>query len=521
VLRKLSVVVTLIVLTAGGLVAATARPVFGRPDRAGSVQPAVASATHYAARHDMRSGIAVVDTRTGRTWSAGSRRFFPSASVVKTMIAARLLLSGRMNATIARQARAMISRSDNDAAWSLYPKVGRDRLLPWLERHYRDRFGARPAMPGIWGSTRLTATGLVRFYQDVRADHTVWPWLSRAMHAYAATSSAGEPNAFGIAAESPRAAVKNGWDTHRDPAHPNNAIVNSTGFVAHDRYAVAILSEGPGRMYYAPGERVVTGEAARVVPALLARHDYPHSGPVPPTNGPPPNGGTPIKEPVQRWLATVVLDPGHNGGNSTHLREINRPVYAGYGRYKPCNTTGTATNAGYPEHAFTWAVSRRVGRILNAHHIRVIMTRPNDTGVGPCVNVRAWIESRTGVDAAIAIHADGAPAGDHGFHLCVDSRRPEGATKATVAHTRTLNTALHRALTRYAPVSPSNYVGRNSYYYRDDLAGLNLSTNPTAFLEIGNMRNAHDARVQSSPAGRARIARAVAHGILAYLRGRS
>ena len=62
-------------------------------------------------------------------------------------------------------------------------------------------------------------------------------------------------------------------------------------------------------------------------------------------------------------------------------------------------------------------------------------------------------------------------------------------------------------------------MGRNSYFYRDDLAGLNLSTNPTAFLEIGNMRNAHDARVQSSPHGRAQIARAVAHGILVYLRG--
>ena len=23
------------------------------------------------------------------------------------------------------------------AAWALYPKVGKDRLLPWLERHYR------------------------------------------------------------------------------------------------------------------------------------------------------------------------------------------------------------------------------------------------------------------------------------------------------------------------------------------------------------------------------------------------
>ena len=39
---------------------------------------------------------------------------------------------------------------------------------------------------------------------------------------------------------------------------------------------------------------------------------------------------------------------------------INRPVPAGRGRTKPCNTTGTATNAGYPEHEFTWAVAPAV-----------------------------------------------------------------------------------------------------------------------------------------------------------------
>lgn len=226
-------------------------------------------------------------------------------------------------------------------------------------------------------------------------------------------------------------------------------------------------------------------------------------------------------KPAPRWIATVVLDPGHNGGNATHPRIVDRLVRAGYGRSKPCNTTGTETNAGYPEHAYTWAVARRVKRMLQRHHVRVIMTRHSDVGVGPCVNVRARIESTRGVAAAIAIHGDGAPAGDHGFHLCVDSRRPVGATRATVARTRRLNAALHRALANHSPISVSNYVGRNGYYYRDDLAGLNLSTNPTAFLEIGNMRNAHDARVQSSPAGRLAIARAVTLGILNYLHSRT
>ena len=46
---------------------------------------------------------------------------------------------------------------------------------------------------------------------------------------------------------------------------------------------------------------------------------------------------------------TVVLDPGHNGGNGAHPEIADALVYAGNGIYKPCNTTGTGTDAGYRE----------------------------------------------------------------------------------------------------------------------------------------------------------------------------
>lgn len=214
----------------------------------------------------------------------------------------------------------------------------------------------------------------------------------------------------------------------------------------------------------------------------------------------------------------VVLDPGHNGGNAAHPRIVNRLVRAGYGRRKPCNTTGTATNSGYPEHAFNWHVARRVRAILRRHHVRVLMTRRSDTGVGPCVNKRARIESTTGVAAAVAIHADGAPRHGHGFHVNEDSRRPVGATRATVRRSTRLGRALHRALVHRSGLVPSTYIGHNGYVRRDDLAGLNLSTSPTSFLELGNMRNPRDAKRQRSAPGRRRIAGAIAAGILAYLR---
>ncbi|HEV7206635.1 MAG TPA: N-acetylmuramoyl-L-alanine amidase [Jatrophihabitans sp.] len=213
----------------------------------------------------------------------------------------------------------------------------------------------------------------------------------------------------------------------------------------------------------------------------------------------------------------VVLDPGHDGGNASHPSIVNRLVYAGYGRYKACNTSGTATDAGYPEHAFTWDVTLRVRRILLAHGIEVVLTRSTDTGVGPCVNVRAAIESRRGTAVSVAIHADGAPSSGHGFHVNEDSRLPEHATTSTRTHSRWVSEFLHDALVRGSGLVPSTYLGTNGYVYRSDLAGLNLTTSPTAFLELGNMRNPGDAARLSSPTGRQRIASAVATGLLAYL----
>jgi N-acetylmuramoyl-L-alanine amidase len=214
---------------------------------------------------------------------------------------------------------------------------------------------------------------------------------------------------------------------------------------------------------------------------------------------------------------TVVLNPGHNGGNASHTAEINRLVPAGYGQRKACDTTGTETDAGYPEHAFTWDVAQRIRRILQAHGVTVVMTRADDTGVGPCVDERAAIGNRPGVAAVVSLHADGAPSAGHGFHVNQDSRRPDGATAAVAAQSRALGRAEHAALVRSSGLVPSTYIGQDGYYYRDDLAGLNLARRPATFLELGNMRNAGDAARLSSPSGRARIAGAVAAGILAFL----
>ncbi len=58
--------------------------------------------------------------------------------------------------------------------------------------------------------------------------------------------------------------------------------------------------------------------------------------------------------------ATVVLDPGHGGSNGANDASLTRQVPNGRGGTKDCQTTGTATDDGYPEHSFNWDVVQRV-----------------------------------------------------------------------------------------------------------------------------------------------------------------
>ncbi len=237
----------------------------GAPD---TLATRAAAAVEYAGEQLMTSSIAVLDTHTGRLVTAGDPdQEYPGASVVKTMIATRLLVDGEMSGRDADLAWNMITRSDNDAANTLYKVVGADTLVPWIEAHYGiAHLGEPPAFPTFWGSTRITAGGLVRYYAAVRRDDRVWPWLSDAMHHYEARTPEGEPNNYGFAAALPDSAVKNGWNVYRDRSLPHDAQFNSTGFVSGDRFAVAILSEGPGTYFFAKGQSVVTLQALLLLP---------------------------------------------------------------------------------------------------------------------------------------------------------------------------------------------------------------------------------------------------------------
>jgi N-acetylmuramoyl-L-alanine amidase len=215
----------------------------------------------------------------------------------------------------------------------------------------------------------------------------------------------------------------------------------------------------------------------------------------------------------------IVLDPGHQLGNRNFPREINRPVPAG-GFTKPCNTTGTATDAGYPEATFTWRVTRRLAQRLRRLGAEVTLTRRTNSERqwGPCVDVRGRAGNRIDADLKLSIHGDGSyAAGAHGFHVIHPPRRAPW-TDDIARPSRRLALDVRRALTRAGFDRATYTAGGDGLDVRSDLGTLNLSDVPAVVVELGNMRSARDARTMTRPAGQARYAAALLKAVRAYLR---
>jgi len=211
----------------------------------------------------------------------------------------------------------------------------------------------------------------------------------------------------------------------------------------------------------------------------------------------------------------IVIDPGHNGRNGADPRSISRLVDIGNGR-KACDSTGTRTTAGYPEHAFTWDVAVRLRAVLRARGATVILTRPNDRGVGPCITERAAIGNRNHADMALSIHADGGPSTARGFHVIAPAR--VGGNAPIVTPSRRLAATIRAAFARGTGEPYSTYTGGGkALTVRSDLGGLNLSRVPKVFVECANMRNRSDAGRLADPAWRQRAAVSLADGIGTFL----
>ena len=211
---------------------------------------------------------------------------------------------------------------------------------------------------------------------------------------------------------------------------------------------------------------------------------------------------------------TIVVDPGHDGADGQHLGQINAQVFIGNGS-KACESTGTAGNDGYPEHAFTWDVANRLQAILAQNGAHVAMTRPSDDGWGPCITDRARIGNDAHAELGVSIHADGAPTTGRGFHVIRPLPVP-GYNDGIVDPSNRFATILRDTFGSTTSMPTANYIAANGLISRSDLGGLNLSHVPKVFIECGNMRNVTDEAMLHDPTWQQQAAEAIAAAMNSY-----
>ena len=213
----------------------------------------------------------------------------------------------------------------------------------------------------------------------------------------------------------------------------------------------------------------------------------------------------------------VGIDPGHNGGNFTDPGYINQLIWNGRAQ-ETCDTAGTETTSGYTEALFNFHVASHLRDSLVAAGATVVMTRKTNGGVGPCVNHRAEIINAAHADVAIDIHADGGPTWGRGFTVLEPVA--DGPNDKVIRDSVRFGASVRSALLASTRMPQSDYYGHNGVIFRNDLAGLNLTTVPKVLVECGNMPNAADAALLASRSFQREIADAFTSAIVSFLTGR-
>jgi len=232
--------------------------------------PAVAAALArdiQAARSGRSSTVAVWvdDPGAGISCSLSGSSHFDSASIVKVTILDAVLRKALdqhryLTSTEAAQLRAMITRSDNNAASALWAKLGRSYL-----QHFLNLAGMRQTVlgpGGYWGLTQVTAHDETLLLRLLLTGNTVLSNNSRA-YALGLMAQVISSQRWGVPAGAPRSVtvhVKNGWL----PRATHGWRINSIGGFTWSNgwYSIVVLSMDNPTMSYG----ITTVEAiARVI----------------------------------------------------------------------------------------------------------------------------------------------------------------------------------------------------------------------------------------------------------------
>lgn len=223
---------------------------------------------------------------------------------------------------------------------------------------------------------------------------------------------------------------------------------------------------------------------------------------------------------VQPLKGKVVgIDPGHNGRNHTDPAFLAQQVWNGR-EWENCDTSGASTDgsAPYTEALFNFRVASYLKADLIKAGAKVVMTRTSNDGLGPCVTKRAFILNQGHANVAVDIHADGAYcAGCRGFAI-LEPVALKGWNDKVTGSSRSFGADVKAAMLAHTKMPVSDYDGKNGIAYRSDLAGLNLTKVPKVLIEVGNMKNATDAKMLTSATFQQQVARTLLAAIIKFLR---
>jgi N-acetylmuramoyl-L-alanine amidase len=171
-------------------------------------------------------------------------------------------------------------------------------------------------------------------------------------------------------------------------------------------------------------------------------------------------------------------------------------------------TQGIAT--GLPESQLNLMVSLKLRDALEAHGIRVVMTRTSENVRLSNVE-RATIGNDAHADLVVRIHADGNDDHNmHGIHVLYPVSIPGWTDKIAAASKKAA------ALAQAELVAATGAVDRG-IDPRDDMTGFNWSKVPVILPEMGFMSNAAEDRLLADADYQAKIVKGLTRAVLSFL----
>jgi hypothetical protein len=214
--------------------------------------------------------VAVLDKKTGETYSFRGSERYETASVVKVQVLACLLLkaqdAGRdLSSTELTLAKAMIRASDNNATTSLFGRLGRSSGISSCNK----RLGlTQTKVSSSWGLTRTTVKDQVTLLGKLVDSKGPLDAGSRKL-AFTLMNTVLEDQDWGVpavGATGETTTVKNGWLPRSTEG--NRWIINTVGRVTGDDIdvSIAVLSHNHATM---PGGIKVVEKAAKLTRQYL------------------------------------------------------------------------------------------------------------------------------------------------------------------------------------------------------------------------------------------------------------